>query len=186
MFSGARELRRRAEISRSCLGQTAGEADLAPGGFSLVSMSEHAMTLRRAAPISLAFFGVRRAPEIAVLRVADARVDRAGGSADVKARCQKNDQFGVGQVARVVALTSWGGACPVRLVAEWLWFRARLAPYCDCAGRLAAPGEDSPLFVGLARARFGLGLAASGLSASWKKGFGGRNLSPARAAPGST
>ena len=48
----------------------------------------------------------------------------------------------------------------------------------DHAGRLATSGEDSPLFVRLARARFGLGLAAPGVSASRKKGFGGRNLPP--------
>ena len=85
---------------------------------------ERAMTLRCAASSRLALFGVRWASEVAGLHVADVNVDEAGGLADVKARCQKNDQFGVGQVARVVALASWGGACPVRLVAEWLWFRA--------------------------------------------------------------
>ena len=34
------------------------------------------------------------------------------------------------------------------------------------------------MFVGLARARFGFGLAASGVSASWRKGFDGKNLPP--------
>ena len=67
------------------------------------------MTLWCAAPISLAFFGARRASEVAGRRVADAKMVKAGGLAEVKARRQKNDPFGVGQVARVVALTSWGG-----------------------------------------------------------------------------
>ena len=48
----------------------------------------------------------------------------------------------------------------------------------DRAGRLAASGDNSPLFVGLARARFGFGLAASGASASLKRGFDGKGLSP--------
>ena len=38
LFSGARELRRRAEVNHSRLRQTAGEADLAPGGFGLGSL----------------------------------------------------------------------------------------------------------------------------------------------------
>ena len=50
--------------------------------------------------------------------------------------------------------------------------------YRDHAGRLAAAGDSSPLFVGLARARFGFGLAASGVSASRKKGFDGKGLLP--------
>ena len=57
-------------------------------------------------------------------------------------------------------------------------FRAWLVRNRDHAGRLAASGDNSPLFVGLARARFGFGLAASGVSASWKKGFDGKGLSP--------
>ena len=48
----------------------------------------------------------------------------------------------------------------------------------DFAGRMASSGEDSPLFAGLVRARFGLGLASSGIAASWKKGSDYKNLSP--------
>ena len=40
------------------------------------------------------------------------------------------------------------------------------------------PGGRAPLFVGLSRARFGLGMAASGLSAGWNGAFEGRALSP--------
>ena len=32
--------------------------------------------------------------------------------------------------------------------------------------------------MGLARARFGLGMAPSGVPTAWKRGFGGRSLSP--------
>ena len=136
------------------------------------------MVLRRAASVCLAFLGVRRASEIAGLRIADIKVDEAGGLVEVKVRSQENDQFGAGQVARVVALPSWGGARPVRLVTGWLRFGAWLVRNRDRAGGLAASGDNSTLFVGLARARFGFSLAASGVSASWKKGFDGKNLSP--------
>ena len=43
---------------------------------------------------------------------------------------------------------------------------------------MAPPGGNSPPFAGLARARFELGLASSGMAASWKKGFEGKNLPP--------
>ena len=141
-------------------------------------MMEHAMTIRCAAAVSLAFVGVRRALEIAGFRAADVQVGEACSVVGTKVRCQKNDQFGVGQIARVVALASWGGACPVRLVSEWLWFRAWLARNRDHSGRLATLMEDSPLFPGLARARFGLEIASFGASASWEKGFDGRGLFP--------
>ena len=52
--------------------------------------------------------------------MADITVDEAGGLVEVKVRSRKDDQFGVGQMARVVALPSWGGAWPVRVVTEWL------------------------------------------------------------------
>ena len=127
---------------------------------------------------SSAFFGVRRASEIAGFRVGDVKVGEACGVVEVKVRCQKNDQFGIGQIARVVALPSWGEPCPVRLESEWLRFRAWLARNRGHAGRLATAMEGSPLSAGLARARSGLGLASSGVSASWKKGFEGRSLPP--------
>ena len=56
----------------------------------------------------------------------------------------------------------------------------------DCASRMAPPGGNSLPFAGLARARFELGLASSGMAASWKKGFEGKNLPPAKAVPGFT
>ena len=87
--SDAHELCRRAEISRSRLRRTVGEADLAPGGFGLRLMLEHAMTLRSAVSISLAFFGVRRASEIAGLRAADVKVNEAGGLVEIRVRRQK-------------------------------------------------------------------------------------------------
>ena len=99
--------------------------------------------------------------------------DGSGTLVEIKVRAQKNDQFGVGQIARVVALPSWGGACPVALVSGWLWLRGWIARCRDYAGRLAASGPEGPVFIGLARARFGLALAASGVSASRDTPFWG-------------
>ena len=78
----------------------------------------------------------------------------------------------------MVALPAWGGACPFQLTSGWLWFRSWLAEYRNYSGRLATAGGEGSFLVGLARARFGLGLAASGVTASWKKCFEGRSLSP--------
>ena len=178
LFADVHQTCQQAQRSAVHLRQAVGGPDLAPGGVGLGQMLPHAMALRGAVSVSLAFFGVRRASEIAALRVKDVRVDLTGGLLVMDVRQQKNDQFGVGQISRVVALPAWGDACPVRLAADWLWFRSWLAGARDYAARLAAAGEDGPFLVGLARSRFGLGLAASGVSASWKKCFEGKSLSP--------
>ena len=128
--------------------------------------------------MALAFFGVRRASEIAALRVGDVRMETNGGLLVMDVRQQKNDQFGVGQLSRVVALPAWGGACPVQLTSGWLWFRSWLVKRRNYAGRLPTTGGEGPFLVGLARARFGLGLASSGATASWRKCFDGKNMSP--------
>ena len=66
----------------------------------------------------------------------------------------------------------------MRLLADWLWFRNWLSRFRDRDRRLSAPPVSAPLFVRLARARFGLRMAASGIAAARKKGLDGKNLSP--------
>ena len=56
-------------------------------------------------------------------------------------------------MARAVALPSRGGACPVQLTSEWLWFRSWLARYRNYTGRMPASADEGPLLVGLARVR---------------------------------
>ena len=136
------------------------------------------MTIRCAASARLAVLGVKRASEVSGLHVSDGKVDEADGVVELKVRRQKNDQLGAGQMARVIALPAWGGACPVHLVSEWLWLRSWLARYHNYTGRMPASADEGPLLVGLSRARFGLGLASSGATASWREGFDGRSLSP--------
>ena len=89
LFSDVHEQRRKAEISPIRLKQAAGGADLAPGMVGSGQLLEHAMSFRRAASVRLAFFGARRASEVAGLRVADVKVDEARSVAEVKVRCQK-------------------------------------------------------------------------------------------------
>ena len=136
------------------------------------------MTLRCAVPVCPACFGVRRASEIAGLRVSDVKVDGACSVEELKVRQQKNHQVAAGQMAHVIALPPWQGACPVLLTSDWLWFRSWLARHRNRAGRIPSSSDEGLLFAGLDRARFGLGLASSRVSASWAEGCEGRSLSP--------
>ena len=149
-----------------------------PHGSALGSLLEDAMVLRSAVSLSVAFFGARRASEVAALRVSDVRVREAFEDVKISVRCQKNDQFGVGQMAHMVALPSWKGACPIRLLSGRQWLRKWLTSHGDRLGRMSGPVGHTPMFTGLARACFGLGTAASSLSAAWKSAFDGRALSP--------
>ena len=130
------------------------------------------------ASVCLALFAVRRASGVAGLKVSDVPAFGSKGVVGLEVRCQKNDQFGVGQRAHVVATPSRRGACPVQFTAGWLGPRDWLSRRRDYAGRMSPAPDGEPLFAGLARSRFGLGMAPSGVSASWAKGFDGRNLSP--------
>ena len=156
----------RAEVSCARLRQAMGCSDLPSGCAGLGQMLEHAMAIRRAVSVCSAFFTVRRASEIAGLLTPDASVDEAVGAAELIVRRHKNDQLGAGQRARVVATSSWRGACPVQLTSGWFWSRAWLARRRDYAGRMSSSPEGGPLFVELARAPFGLGAAPSGVSAA--------------------
>ena len=43
---------------------------------------------------------------------------------------------------------------------------------------MSASPDGAPSSVGLSRARFGSGMAPSGVTVAWKKGLGGKDLSP--------
>ena len=178
LFADVCRLRREAQYSLERLKGAVGRQDLAPGGIGLGQLLPHAMALRGAVSAPLAFFGVRRASEVAALRIKDVQVEPDGSMLSLSVRQQKSDQYGVGQQSRMVAIPSWGGACPVQLAIGWQWFRSWMVKHRDYADRLSQLGNEGHLLVGLARARFGLGLASSGIAASWKKCFSGRLLSP--------
>ena len=83
----------------------------------------------------------------------------------------------VGQMAHIAAVPAREGACPMRLVADWLWFRDWLARCFGRDGRVSAPPVSAALFVGVARARFCLRMAASRIAAARKKGLDSKTLS---------
>ena len=108
---------------------------------------------------------------MAALRASDARISESACGVKISVRRQKNDQFGPGPTAHMVALPSWKEACPARVPPGWLRLRGWLH------SRTTDPESHTPLFVGLVRARFGPGMAASGPSASREISFEGRVLS---------
>ena len=173
-----RALCTRTESCAARLRHAAGGSDLPPGSSGLGPTVEEALALRRAVSVALASFGVRRASEIAALTTSGVEVDLPAGVVELRIRTQKDDPLGVGQLAHMVALPDWRGACPARLLADWLWSRDWQVRFRNQEGRLSAPPDTSSLFVGLVRARFGLCMAPSGIAAAWGKCFGGRNLSP--------
>ena len=73
------------------------------------------MVLRIAVSLSAAFLRVRRASEVAALRVTDVCICESTGDVKISVRRQKDDQFGMGQIAYLVASPSLKGARPVRL-----------------------------------------------------------------------
>ena len=128
MLSDVRSLCVKAETSAARLRRAVGGSDLPPNGAGLGAWVDEELSLRCAVSFSLAFLGVRRASEIAALTKADVVVDEPAGVVELGIRCRKNDQLGVGQMARIVALPAWKGACPMRLLADWLRFRCVFWP----------------------------------------------------------
>ena len=116
--------------------------------------------------------------EVAALDLSEVSTVLLTDTADTKVRSQKNDQFLLAQVAHIVPLPLWADAYSVLLFSGWMWLRKWIAGHRDHVGRPASLDGRIPLFVGLARALIGLCLAASGMSASWKKVLENRNLPP--------
>ena len=182
LLSDVRAVCTRNESSLARLRQAARAADLPSVGVGLGPLVEEAMVLRSAESLSVAFFGARRASEVAALRVSGFSVSEFANDVGISVRRQRDDQFGIGQLAHLVAPPSWKGACNVRRKPGWLLLRGWLSAHRGRSARMSDPGNHAPLFVGLARARFGLGTAASGLSVAWIKSFEGLVLSPWRGA----
>ena len=83
-------------------------------------------------------------------------------------------------MAHMVTLPLWGGARPIRLPSSWLWLGEWRTVHRDRMDGMSDPRNHAPLFVALARARFGLGMAASGLSGASQRALEGRALPPRR------
>ena len=84
-----RAVRIRGESASAHLRQAVARKDLPAIGCGLGSTLEDTLTLRAASSMSTAFFGVRRASEVAALDLSEVCVDPSTGLADIKARRQK-------------------------------------------------------------------------------------------------
>ena len=106
------------------------------------------------------------------------RVEEGGGVADLEAKRRGDDQFGVGRMARLIAMGPCYAARPVQLPSGWSWLRSRLGKKRDNAGRMSGPEGARPLLVGLAGARSVPGVAAPGVTVAGKKALVGRAGAP--------
>ena len=118
LLSDVRALFSRGESSPARLHAAVRSADLPPTGSGLGSPhgGRHG-TAPGGIPVG-GLFGVRCASGEAALRVPDVCVNEALEDVKITVRRHRNDQFGVGQLAHMVALPSWEGASPVRLLSD--------------------------------------------------------------------
>ena len=77
----------------------------------------------------------------------------------------------------MASIPSWKEARPARLLSGGLWLRNWPALHQDNVNCTSDPEGHTPLFLDLARGRFGLSVAALRLSAAWERAFDGRSLS---------
>ena len=106
LLSDVRAVCARGESSLARLRQAVTGADLPPTGVGFGPLPEEAMALRSAVSLSVAFFGARRASEVAFLRVSDVCVIESASDLRISVRPRGNDQFGIGLLAQRVALPS--------------------------------------------------------------------------------
>ena len=110
---------------------------------------------------AVALFGIRRACLEAYLSKAKVTADLGAGQVNMMVARRKNDQAGAHQLAHPVAIPIW--FCG--------WLQASRYRYGGMSSdRLPEGGSTSPdpLYLGLARAHFGFGVAASGFRAATK------------------
>ena len=115
--------------------QTVKCAGLPSAGVGLGSLLNEAASLRPAVSSPAESFGARRSAGVASLRVSDVWINEPSAPVGMKARCQKDDQFGVGQLAHMVSTPLRKGARPVRLLPGWIWLRKWLALHLKGASR---------------------------------------------------
>ena len=136
------------------LRQAKDNGTLAPRGIGMGAHLEDAMAALSAAPMAMAAFGVRRAPEIARLSVDDARADDEAGAGE--------KQYRFRQLSHLLDVRPWAEVCPVRPLPEWMRARAWVGRHRGLSRRMsgdpmARHGNSVPnaLFARLSRARYG-------------------------------
>ena len=76
--------------------------------------------IRCATSVALAFFCIKRFAEISALRLGDLQWGLDNSFVRLSIRRQKNDQEGVGAAACLPNMSSWGEACPVKMLKLWI------------------------------------------------------------------
>ena len=104
-------------------------------------------TIRNRAMIITSFFGVRRSAEVRAF-VMDDVVKSPSGNWQLKVRCQKNDQIGLGMVCTIPKMDVLGTNSPTRVWEEWLNIRPQFAKSTD---------GDQPVFVTTTGSRHKIG-----------------------------
>ena len=147
--------------------------------------NKHAIaSIRTAACVSIAFFGIRRASEVVQLACSDV-TNQPDGSISLTIRRQKNDQVGIGQLSTIPPFRTRPDACPVKTIGYWITIRDLLRVACDREGRLAPyadldPNKSAtkdPLFVNLRGPRWGFALSTESLNSAMRSHFN-RLVSP--------
>ena len=71
------------------------------------------IVVRNAAMVVVGFFGVRRGAEVAQFLVTDV-LESSDSVVQLRARCQKNDQVGLGHICIIPAINAMGACSPPR------------------------------------------------------------------------
>ena len=142
--------------------QAVASNDLPAVGRGVGYSSEDAVAARPATSMSIAFFGVRRASEVAALDLSEVSVDLVTGAVDTEMRRQKNDRFGLGRFAHIAPLPLREGGCPVHLLSG----RMSLFDRCGHACRLAGADGRIPLFCPVHGRHGNVGFAEKGAGGS--------------------
>ena len=128
--------------------------------------------LRTAATVAVAFFGVRRAAEVADTLLHHLSTD-ASGALVISAPRQKNDQLGRGQAAIIPPFPSWGSACPTRIILAWRDARAWVKKLWDKHDRIlidSAPrSKASWFFLSLSGPSWGGRLGPDAIREAFRK-----------------
>ena len=121
-------------LSKSCGHESVGKQ---PIPFSDVvqyllkqATDDSVTSIRNAAMVATAFFGVRRGAEVVGFQLRDVQGDDHLGL-HLKVRCQKNDRVGLGQICFIPAVAESPSWAPVAALRRWLGIRGQFVDSTD-------------------------------------------------------
>ena len=137
-----------------------------------------------AAPMTVVPSGIRRASGIARRASGDVKLDTEAGVVSRSVNRQKNDQYGLGPLPHQLEVRPWGDSCPVRLLSDGRWRRARIRTHRGHLRRMSGDrmprGSSAPnaLLAGLDRTKFGPDGAPVGVADAWERSLEGWRAPP--------